>query len=95
MKEQRRYVDAKGRVRVVTGYGVGGWEYEHRLVMERHLGRRLTRREAVHHRDGNPANNDLANLELMSVGEHVALHNRSKPKRRKSAIDSAIVTSLK
>lgn len=37
---------------------------EHRLVMERHLGRRLTDRENVHHVDGNKENNTLENLEL-------------------------------
>lgn len=37
---------------------------EHRLVMERMLGRYLTEDESVHHRDGNRGNNDPANLEL-------------------------------
>lgn len=38
--------------------------FEHRLVMERMLGRYLTPEENVHHRDGRRDNNDPANLEL-------------------------------
>lgn len=37
---------------------------EHRLVMEKILGRYLTETEVVHHKDDNPANNDPENLEL-------------------------------
>jgi hypothetical protein len=39
--------------------------------MAEKLGRLLTRREQVHHIDGNPSNNDINNLMLMSSGsEH-------------------------
>jgi hypothetical protein len=44
----------------------------HRLVMERHLGRYLTTSEVVHHRDGNPTNNAIENLELFaSQADHI------------------------
>jgi hypothetical protein len=42
---------------------------EHRLVMEKHLGRNLRRTETVHHRDGDRLNNDITNLELW-IGNH-------------------------
>ena len=47
--------------------GVRGEDiYEHRYVMEQHLGRKLTREETVHHKLKPTTNNDLSNLELFS-----------------------------
>lgn len=47
---------------------------EHRHVMEQHLGRYLTPDEVVHHRDANPRNNALDNLQLFaSQAEHIAI----------------------
>lgn len=47
---------------------------EHRLVVEAHLGRRLDRKEIVHHVDGNPLNNNISNLRVMKQSEHFAEH---------------------
>lgn len=52
-------------------------QYEHRLVMERHLGRALTSDEVVHHIDGNRANNSLDNLEVTNRSSHADHHLRS------------------
>lgn len=37
---------------------------EHRLIFEKHLGRKLTKEEIVHHIDGDKSNNDINNLML-------------------------------
>ncbi len=48
--------------------------YVHRVVMEEKIGRKLLSTEHVHHIDGNPSNNDINNLELMSNVDHSKLH---------------------
>lgn len=53
-----------------------GYIHEHRAVMEFILGRLLTRKEVVHHRDCNRRNNVSDNLFLFpSVSAHTSFHN--------------------
>lgn len=52
----------------------GFWNYEHRIIMERHLGRKLGRNEVVHHKNNNHLDNRLENLEVMSRAEHTRMH---------------------
>jgi len=46
-----------------------------RKIMEKHLKRKLTFHEIVHHKDKNPFNNHLNNLLLMTSEEHTSLHH--------------------
>lgn len=59
---------------------------EHRVLIERHLGRKLEPWEIVHHKDGNTTNNAIENLEVTEWGAHTAEHHtgsrRSEDARR-------------
>ena len=61
LRKHHKYADKYGRVAL------------HRYRMELMLGRYLTRKEVVHHIDGNPENNEEDNLMLFSSnGEHIS-----------------------
>lgn len=55
---------AKDKDGYILEFYQGRWDYQHRVVMAKHLGRALVARENVHHRNGDRADNRLANLEL-------------------------------
>lgn len=50
---------------------------QHRWIMEEHLGRKLLPNENVHHIDGNPGNNDLSNLIILTKSAHHSLHGKN------------------
>lgn len=61
---------------------VRGYAYEHRMVAERKLGRRLLPGEQVHHIDENKQNNDPDNLEVVTIAEHRVHHRTTGVRRR-------------
>lgn len=50
----------------------------HRYIMEQYIGRKLTRYEVVHHKNGNKRDNRIENLEIMSLSEHTRIHKKGK-----------------
>jgi len=87
-----KFVDKGGYVRVCGLHdhprNHGGQVYEHILVYEAHLGRHVRADEIVHHKNEDPSDNRLENLELLpSSSEHMRHHGRNGGYRR---LDGAV-----
>ena len=79
-----RTVDPRGYVFVTVPGHPRKRVMEHRLLMERHLGRPLAQGEVVHHLDGNPSNNVIENLVLIpNNGLHRMGHGAPRSKTDK------------
>lgn len=76
-----RVVDPRGYVLIRVGVGhhladVRGYAYEHRLVAEEKLGRRLMHGEIAHHDDEHKSNNTPNNIEPLTRAEHRKKHRK-------------------
>jgi hypothetical protein len=60
--------------KIKVGPGQKGWRFEHRVIMEQHLGRPLDRNEIVHHKNENTLDNRVENLAVMMPADHSRHH---------------------
>jgi len=62
--DKRLHGNGYVKLKISEGNGKSDWVLEHRYVIEQSIGRKLTTKEYVHHKDGDRTNNNLDNLEL-------------------------------
>ncbi len=66
----------KGRAGVYKKVRVNGMlVFEHRFIAEQMIGKKLTSKEFVHHKDGDKTNNNPENLEIVSIKTHGLKHS--------------------
>lgn len=56
---------------VIKGNKKGArYKLQHRIIMEEYIKRPLLRSEIIHHLNGNPSDNRIENLKIMTQSEH-------------------------
>lgn len=61
-----------------------GWRYYHHWVWEKATGKRIEKGFCIHHKDRNPKNNNIENLQYMTIAEHDRLKCKERNELAKS-----------
>jgi hypothetical protein len=80
LKGERNFKWNGGRYTAKSGYVFllidGERKLEHRHLLEESLGRKLLSEEHIHHINGNPSDNRLENLQIMTSSDHIKLEQK-------------------
>lgn len=77
-----KHISSHGYIKILVGQGhhlsdSKGYAYEHRIVAEKLLSRKLLKGEIVHHRNGIATDNRPENLEVVPSMHHHKIHHRT------------------
>lgn len=59
---------------ILNRIGIENYKFEHRLVMEKYIGKQLDSNEIIHHINGNITDNRIENLQIVDRAEHARIH---------------------
>jgi len=81
-----KYINGNGYIMVKSPNhpraNLGGYVFEHILIMEKHLGRFLKENEVTHHLNGIRNDNRIENLVVMTKTNHASLHRKEYLKKK-------------